>query len=143
MKIPFPSRQFDDAVAAVCHGSASDEQMQALNELLRSDAVARDEYILRLELHSRLASEPHLFAATPESITSPGNVPRIPSRRKLRTQQTKWVLALAACIALVATGWLALRWSRPNDRTGATSKAVAMLNRVLDAQWNEIGRAHV
>jgi len=136
MKLAFPSREFDEAVAAVCHGSASDDQMRELNALLRSDSAARDEYILRLELHSRLASEPHLFAATAENITSPENVPRIPSRRKLRTQQTKWVLAIAACIALVATGWFALRWSRPNDRTGATSKAVAMLNRVVDAQWN-------
>lgn len=136
MKVTFPSREFDEAVAAVCHGSASEEQLLALNGLLRSDAAARDEYILRLELHSRLASEPDLFAATTENITSPENVLRIPSRRKLGTQQTKWVLALAACIALVATGWFALRWSRPNDRTGASSKAVAMLNRVVDAQWN-------
>ena len=136
MKVTFPSREFDEAVAAVCHGSASEEQLRALNGLLRSDAAARDEYILRLELHSRLASEPDLFAATTENITSPENVLRIPSRRKLGTQQTKWVLALAACIALVATGWFALRWSRQNDRTGATSKAVAMLNRVVDAQWN-------
>ncbi len=27
----FPSREFDDAVAAVCHGDASEEQAQALN----------------------------------------------------------------------------------------------------------------
>jgi len=54
MKLAFPSCEFDEAVAAVCHGSASDEQMRGLNELLRSDSVARDQYILRLELHSRL-----------------------------------------------------------------------------------------
>ena len=77
MKLVFPSHEFDDAVAAVCHGSMSDEQARALNELLRSDAAARDEYILRVELHSRLASNPDLFArandhekkvATPEKI---------------------------------------------------------------------------
>ena len=61
MKIAFPSREFDEAVAAVCHGSVSDEEARALNELLGSDGAARDEYILRLELHSRLASEPDLF----------------------------------------------------------------------------------
>ncbi len=38
--------------------------MLALNELLRADSVARDEYILLVELHSRLTSEPALFAAT-------------------------------------------------------------------------------
>jgi hypothetical protein len=33
MKLAFPSREFDEAVAAICHGSASDEQARALNEL--------------------------------------------------------------------------------------------------------------
>src|SRR6476619_5798512 len=64
MKLAFPSHEFDEAVAAVFHGSASDEQMRGLNELLRSNSSARDEYILRLELHSRLASEPDLFVST-------------------------------------------------------------------------------
>ncbi len=70
MKISFPSREFDDAVAGVCHDSASDEQVRALNELLRSDAAGRDEYILRLELHSCLASEPDLFAQRTKCILS-------------------------------------------------------------------------
>jgi len=63
MKLDFPSPEFDEAVAALCHGMASDEQARALNELLRSNAAARDEYLLRVELHSRLASDPDLFAA--------------------------------------------------------------------------------
>ena len=42
MRIEFPSREFDDAVAAVCHGVVSDEQAKALNELLRTHAGARD-----------------------------------------------------------------------------------------------------
>ena len=70
MKLAFPSREFDEAVAAVCHGSASDEQMRGLNQMLRNDSAARDEYILRLELHSRLASEPDLFASTSGEATS-------------------------------------------------------------------------
>jgi len=71
MKLTFPSREFDEAVAAVCHGTASDEQAPALNELLRSDAAARDEYIARAELHSRLASEPDLFTdANKNQMTS-------------------------------------------------------------------------
>lgn len=41
MKLTFPSTEFDDAVAAVCHGSLSDEQARALNELLRSHPAAR------------------------------------------------------------------------------------------------------
>ena len=62
MRLSYPSTEFDDAVAGVCHGSATEEEMRALNELLRSNANARDEYLLRLELHTRLASEPDLFS---------------------------------------------------------------------------------
>jgi GrpB-like predicted nucleotidyltransferase (UPF0157 family) len=99
MKIGFRSPEFDDAVAAVCHGSATDEQARALNESLRNNADARDEYILRLELHSRLASEPDLFAATDEPSLSPLNGER-GQRAPLR-----WAIALAACLALLAIGW--------------------------------------
>ena len=61
MTIAYPSNEFDDAVAAVCDGVASDEQMRSLNDLLRNDPKARDDYIVRLELHSRLALEAGLF----------------------------------------------------------------------------------
>ena len=140
MKLTFPSREFDEAVAAVCHGSASEEQAWALNELLRNNAAARDGYILRLELHSRLASEPNFFAA-PEHISPPKNVVRPGSEPKVKTPQGKWVLALAACLVLLAAGWWARRVSHPEERKGATSKAVAMLNRVVDAQWNAASEA--
>src|SRR5512136_1456743 len=66
MTLSFPSPEFDDAVATVCHGLATDAEMRALNELLRSDARARDEYLLRVELHSRLASDLDLSAQTGE-----------------------------------------------------------------------------
>ena len=105
MKIAFPSPEFDEAVAAVCHGSASEEQLRALNELLRSDAAARDEYILRLELHSRLASEPDLFAEANEKKNAAAeNILPLQSRQRTRTRKTSWVFALAACLALLATG---------------------------------------
>ncbi len=142
MKIEFSSREFDDAVAAVCHDSASDEQVRALNELLLSDAVARDEYILRLELHSRLASAPDLFALTNEneaalgaSILPPHARPRATARKRT------WVVALAACVAILAAVWWGLRPTPPTDRQGTTSKAVAMLDRAVDAQWNQGGEA--
>ena len=41
MKLCFPSQEFDAAVAAVCHGSVSDEQARALNELLRRHPAAK------------------------------------------------------------------------------------------------------
>ena len=140
MKLTFPSREFDEAVATVCHGSASDEQLRALNELLRSDAAARDEYILRLEVHSRLASEPDLFAQTNSNAEQQTGLPQniLPLQTPRRGyRKMRWGIALAACFALLATGWWAMRVSHPSERKGTTSKAVAMLNRVVDAQWNQ------
>ncbi|HHY85779.1 MAG TPA: hypothetical protein GYA07_09675 [Verrucomicrobia bacterium] len=64
MNFQFPSVEFDAAVAAVCHGVATEEVMRNLNVLLRKNAAARDEYIRRVEVHARLASEPDLFNST-------------------------------------------------------------------------------
>jgi hypothetical protein len=142
MIIEFPSREFDDAVAAVCHDAASDEQVRALNELLRSDAAARDEYILRLELHSRLASEPDLFALTNENKAALGaNILPPQARPRAAARKLPWVVALAACVAILAFGWWGLRPTQPTERQGTTSKAVAMLDRAVDAQWNQGGEA--
>src|SRR6186997_3038952 len=99
MKIAFPSAEFDDSVAAVCHDSASDEQLRGLNELLRTSSAARDEYILRLELHSRLASDPDLFAlGEPDLSTAPEpprtmlrkNVPPSVQRRQILKTPITW-----------------------------------------------------
>ena len=147
MTIQFPSSEFDDAVAAVCYGEPSDEQGRALNELLRKDAAALDEYILRLELHSYLASERDLFASAETRQTSlfigaeravhqengfSGKLKQSgPNKWKI------WTIALAACLALLAAGLWSARQFRPTERSLTTSKAVAMLNRTADAQWNQ------
>jgi len=145
MKLSFPSPEFDDAVAAVCHGSANETEIRALNALLRSDPKARDEYLMRVELHTRLASAPDLFSqAVDAAVTC-----RVPgfgrgNRRKIRpldisvsATRKKLVrtLALAACLTLVAAGVLTLWFKRSATRNGATSNAVAMLARVVDARW--------
>lgn len=143
MTLSFPSPEFDDAVAGVCHGTANDAEMRALNELLRKDAVARDDYLLRVELHTRLASEPDLFtqpaqgaacglpdldAARAPQAPSPG--PRAAGHRRALTRP----LALAACLAFIAVGVWAL-WFRGAVTRGTTSNAVAMLARTVDAHW--------
>lgn len=140
MSLAFPSTEFDHAVAAVCHGTVTEEQARALNELLRHQPAALDEYILRLELHSRLASDPDLFApATSEAIAFPRPVqaqPISPWR-----QRVPWILALAACLTLMLTGaWWTYR-AEPGPRKGETSKAIAMLGRVADAVWQQPGEA--
>jgi hypothetical protein len=147
LNISFPSPDFDDAVAAVCHGSLPEEQARALNALLRTNAAARDEYLLRIEIHSRLASEPDLFAGAefgaaqvlragfgeslPQNVLPLSNSTRTLARRRL------WLVALAACLALVAGGWWGLRFWNPVEKKGTTSRAVAMLNRVVDARWKQ------
>jgi hypothetical protein len=150
MTLRHPSHDFDDAVAAVCHGVASDEQLRALHELLRHDPAARDEYLIRVELHSRLASDPELFAPTDREI--PGSVRLVagtelsplfrtdPDAGRARTRQWNWVMGLAACFALLLVGGWLLRHGLFGDRLGATSHAVAMLNRVVNARWNPADR---
>lgn len=138
MNLAFPSREFDDAVAGVCHGTASEEQMRGLNLLLRHDAAARDEYLLRLELHSRLLSEPDWFASVDDESPSPSepNLLPFPPRPAAKRAGWHWVLALAASVALLATGWWGSRLIQSTQRNGATSRAVALLERVVEAQWN-------
>lgn len=149
MTLGFPSHEFDDAVAAVCHGSASDEQARALNQLLRSHPAARDEYLFRVELHTRLASNPDLFvAATPQVGETPlaGRISDysqtvVPFQRQGRRQVLGLAAALAACVALMASAWWGWRLWLQDERKEATSKAVAMLNQMVDAQWDSNGDA--
>lgn len=56
-----PSREFEAAVAALCDGTAGEAQQRELAELLRKNPEARDDYLLAVELHARLASDDHLF----------------------------------------------------------------------------------
>ncbi len=147
MRLSFPSPEFDDAVAAVCHGALTETEARVLNELLRSDPVARDEYLLRVEIHSRLASEPDAFSIEtqaaegcrlPESRIGLGDrlsifapPPSAPTTRRRALQ----VLALAACLALTAAGVWSLWFRQSATRSGTTSNAVAMLTRAVDPQW--------
>jgi hypothetical protein len=147
MTLSFPSPEFNDTVAAVCHGSATEAEMCALNELLRSDARARDEYLIRIELHTRLASNRDLFAQVEESsgdcctpvIDWNERHPSIPPKPALPTTRKRvaQVLALAACLLLSAMGAWSLWVKWPASRQGATSTAVAMLIRTVDARWGQ------
>lgn len=148
MTLAFPSPEFDEAVAAVCHGSATEADMRALNEVLRGNARARDEYLLRVELHARLASEPDLFtqpagvAASRQSAAVFGGedmrrsaVPALRNQSPAWWKSMAWTVALAACLVLTALGVWNFWFRQPALRNGATSKAVAMLTRVVDARW--------
>lgn len=148
MTIPFPSPDFDEAVAAVCHGVASEDQMSGLRECLRGDAQARDVYLHRLALHAYLASEPDLFAGVGVAVGGPAETGRIlpgPASEACvgtggRPSPGGWAgkMALAAGI-VVALGWVGwFGFVRGSHRTAETSRAVAMLNRVVNARWNPL-----
>ncbi|HZR17614.1 MAG TPA: LamG-like jellyroll fold domain-containing protein [Verrucomicrobiae bacterium] len=147
MTLLFPSTEFDDAVAAVCHGVANETQMQALNALLRSNSNARDEYLMRVELHARLASEPDLFSQVAYAAggcrlpkSSMGEGPKIlslnPPVPATRSKMVR-VLAVAACLVFISLGIWNFWFKRPAHVSRATSTAVAMLTRVVDARWNQ------
>jgi hypothetical protein len=145
MNLAFPSRGFDEAVAAVCHAAASEEQARALNTLLRTNGEARDEYLWRLEVHARLASTPDLFAGAAAGADQVGRAGFHPVTRQLtpapqaardtRHRKKVWATALTAGFALVAAIWWGLSFRTSDERRGTTSTAVAMLNRVVDAEW--------
>ena len=149
MSFAFPSPEFDEAVSAVCHGMASDDQVRVLNRLLLVDRAACDEYLIRLELHSRLAATPELFeaglepkhlATLYETINLEPTTAPTSSESMFRDRKIWWAVAVSICLAFAAF----LGWPRPDAElrnsdtpAGATSAAVAMLNRTVHAQWNE------
>jgi len=149
MNFVFPSREFDEVVAAVCRGQASEEESRALNELLRTSPAARDEYILRVEVHSRLASEPEMFVsvANEEAKTflsgtcaiEPAVIP-FPTAHRLKNRKLVWATALAACLTALATGILVWQNRHPAVSEIVGGKAVAILNRTVDAQWSQSGK---
>jgi hypothetical protein len=141
MTLSFPSPEFDEIVAAVCHGVAAETQSSALNGLLRDNLAARDEYLFRVEVHTRLASDPDLFSRVPDEPQERRrlviNFQETPNLAVGRPTTRARVMAWAACLVVAVAGVLAWRMGRQNSGRGATSAAVAMLARVVDARWSQ------
>lgn len=145
MGLQFPSREFDEAVTAVCHGLASDQQSHELNALLLCSPDACDEYILRIELHSRLASSPDYFVSgheSPDGIapeetgTLSGRDPAAKAVSGHPRHRLHRALAIAASLTLLLVGWSELQRRKSAAPDGATSSAVAMIDLVVDAKWS-------
>src|SRR5262245_43952207 len=51
LRMTFPSTAFDDAVAAVCQGTASEADLAELHATLQAHEAARDDYLWQVELH--------------------------------------------------------------------------------------------
>lgn len=94
----FPSTEFADAIAALCHGSISDEVLQDVHELLSTDAAARDEYLWQVELHGELAAGTWSSGPATEPVGT-DTVREAKPRRRIS------LLLLAALLTLAAL-WL-------------------------------------
>ena len=145
MILCFPSPEFDNAVAAVCHGLATESEMQALNELLRNKSGARDEYLLRVEMHARLASNPDLFSlglsandpvGLPDEVTAPQIISYFhKSKNKGVKKPVIQILALAAGLCLTAI----ILWNVwGSSGKSSVGNAVAVLTRTINARWGDI-----
>ena len=147
MTLVFPSQEFDRVVAAVCDGCPSEAELRALNVLLRNHPGARDEYLFRVELHSRLASDPDLFSPPTDLADGCGlpglNLPEVkalPTHRPV--QGFAWrkpapALAVAVGLAMLCLAVWGIWFRGAGPRNAGTSKAVAMLTRVVDARWRK------
>ncbi len=128
-----PRKEFDRLVSGVCDGTADKAQLRQLSDLLRSDKDARDQYLISVDLHAILASDPTLFAEVrpPEPIVREAIVSRLDAMRRrsfpIRTPST---VALTVCVVAIVAVVLVLRFSlheaprngsgvivRDNDRT--------------------------
>lgn len=68
----FPSTEFDDAVAAACHGTAGEARLAELARLLAESDAALEAYIARVELHASLLTRRDC------AVVSPLVEPRMP-----------------------------------------------------------------
>ncbi|MDP7251946.1 MAG: FecR domain-containing protein [Planctomycetota bacterium] len=133
----FPSSEFDDAVAALCHGVIGDDAMTELHELLRDEPSARDEYLWRVEMHGELASERLGFghsAAVEEEIEKPAESPPRRSEIQALRLHPRWKTAAAAAVALFALSGGLWMWhgSQPSQDE---SEAVARFAELRKSRW--------
>lgn len=94
----FPSTEYDNAVALLCNGSVGDEQMDELVRLLDADGSALDEYLLRVEVHSRLAT---MQIADPRMAPILDREPRIAPRAASEPNKGPMIAGWSAAVLVV------------------------------------------
>lgn len=99
----FPSREFDDAVAAICSGTLTDADALEFRTILAGSERALDEYLWQVELHAFLASR-KVARVVDEEVVSLEN-PR-PSLDKGR-RPTRSVRVMRTGVAAVVLGSIA------------------------------------
>jgi hypothetical protein len=118
--VKFPSSEFDNAVAELCHGTIDDETLADMHGLLCTDLRARDEYLWRVEVHGQLASGKLGFRHLSEYDEVDANAKVLPTSDSIATkvEQMRHLstgLAAAILILIVLGGglwvWRALQTS--------------------------------
>jgi hypothetical protein len=140
----FPSDEFDAAVAATCHGTASEELLAELTAVLRDEPAALDEYLWQKEIHSRLATGHEFFvhdllraedagAAHDEVVAGQDNTARTGlSIGRLSIGRTTAVLAgvVLAATVLAYPNWLS-KWGVDARPAPAVTSSPAMVRPVV------------
>lgn len=131
-----PSREFDDAVSAICHGMATDPQVRELAALLQTDPAARDAYLAAVELHARLAAEDGLFlkrteAKPEEPLGETMRRAEVASVASRRLQRLQFAMAAAAIVLSAICAW---QWLGRKTGTMAETEPVAI--RILETDGN-------
>lgn len=109
----FPSPELAASISAMCHGTATDDEVASVHMLLRSDRAAQDEYLWEVELHARLASVRALPNTSGEAVAH--EKPRPAIRRSLlsrRGSRVRWAVA-ALLLIVVSAG---VFWAAQNIR---------------------------
>lgn len=96
----FPSPEFAASISAMCHGTATDDEVASVHTLLRSDRVAQDEYLWEVELHARLASVASLPIRS--TVVIAHEQPRPAIRRSVLTRRVSRVQWAVAALLLMA-----------------------------------------
>lgn len=134
----FPSPEFDDTVAALCHGTVSDQALAELHELLRTDADAQDEYLWSVEIHGELASGMLDFGRASEFEETDDRLKSITASLGVATNAGRWryqsLAMVAALLVLIAlSGGL---WLRHASRTSPVEpEVVARFADLRDSRW--------
>ena len=134
----FPSPEFDNAVAALCHGTIGDETLADLHGLFRTDLRARDEYLWRVEVHGELASGKLDFRHVSVCEEADDNVEAFPTSARVATQvgQRRYLatrVAAATLILIILGGGL---WVWHELQTSpAKPEVVAQFAELKDCRW--------
>lgn len=121
----FPSSDFDDAVAASCHGTDTVNQGAELAATLQTNAAARDEYLWQVELHSHLATRINGRIESHPQIVA-GDQNQASPRRGRRRNRAAWLIGAIVVLVMVgATIFVLQHQQRPQPQIAAAPRQPA------------------